>query len=106
MGRYWNPGLIENGRFVTLRDRPYGPDLFTDFLVEFMRSKKDQPFLAYYPMVLIHTPWERTPDPSGRRKRLRPAAAVVSLTSVCPKPCRYSVSRAFRLTSSSMIRIL
>jgi arylsulfatase A len=32
----------------------YGPDLYTDFLIQFMAENKANPFLAYYPMALAH----------------------------------------------------
>jgi arylsulfatase A len=38
--------------------------MFADFMIDFMKESvnEDIPFFAYYPMVLMHTPWERTPD--------------------------------------------
>ena len=32
----------------------FGPDLYAGFLADFMRRHTDQPFLAYYPMNLVH----------------------------------------------------
>ena len=32
----------------------FGPDLYAGFLADFMRRHADQPFLAYYPMNLVH----------------------------------------------------
>ena len=40
----------------------YGPDRFTDFLIDFIRRHRSQRFLAYYPMCLTHKPWAPTPD--------------------------------------------
>ena len=34
----------------------YGPDLFTDFHLEFIETNRYRPFFAYYPMVLAHSP--------------------------------------------------
>lgn len=49
--------------------KDYGPDMFADFLIEFMTAGTSDtqaaiatPFFAYYPMVLAHTPWVHTPD--------------------------------------------
>jgi arylsulfatase A-like enzyme len=39
----------------------FGPDVFTDFLIDFMRRNKAKPMLMYYPMVLTHTPFTTTP---------------------------------------------
>ncbi|MFQ5418103.1 MAG: sulfatase-like hydrolase/transferase [Myxococcota bacterium] len=67
--RYWHPGILRNGEYVPTQRTDYGPDLFADFIVDFMRRHRDLPFLAYYPMVLTHAPWEPPPDrkhPTGR----------------------------------------
>ena len=37
------------------------PDVFRNFLIDFMGRHKDKPFLAYYAMVLTHTPFTKTP---------------------------------------------
>ncbi len=60
--RFWHPSIVKNGKYVPTTDKDYGPDLFADFLIEFMTRHKDGPFLAYYPMVLTHNPQEPTPD--------------------------------------------
>lgn len=43
----------------------YGPDVFTDFALDFIESNKDKPFFLYYPMVLTHDPFQHTPDNPG-----------------------------------------
>jgi arylsulfatase A len=67
--RYWHPCLLRNGQYVPTGAEDYGPDLFTDFLLDFVRRNKAKPFLAYYPMAHTHAPHEPTPDPKqpGRR---------------------------------------
>lgn len=62
--RFWQPGIAKNGKHIPTKPTDYGPDMFSDFIVEFMEEsvKEDRPFFAYYPMVLMHTPWLRTPD--------------------------------------------
>lgn len=60
--RYPNPGLEINGKQVDYRDGQYGPDLVSDYLIDFMRRHKDRPFFAYYPMILPHWPFQPTPD--------------------------------------------
>lgn len=40
----------------------FGPDIFTDHLINFMRQHKDEPMCLYYPMVLAHPPQVSTPD--------------------------------------------
>jgi len=52
--RYWDPLIWQDGvRRDDLRER-YGPDVHTDFLIDFMARHRDGPFLAYYPMTLPH----------------------------------------------------
>ncbi len=52
--RYWEPLIWQDGtRRDDLRER-YGPDVHTEFLIDFMARHTHQPFLAYYPMTLPH----------------------------------------------------
>ena len=60
--RYWNPSLVKDGSLLDLPDKSYGPDITTDFLIDFIKKHKDQPFLAYFPMILPHNPFPVTPD--------------------------------------------
>jgi len=58
--RYFNPFVQENGVRDTRVGR-FGPDVFRNYLIDFMKRHKDGPFLAYYAMVLTHTPFTKTP---------------------------------------------
>lgn len=40
----------------------YGPDYFSNYLLDFMEENKDRPFLAYYAMTLVHDPFNATPE--------------------------------------------
>ena len=60
--RYWNPSLVQNGQLLDLPKTSYGPDVTTDFLVDFIKSNRHKPFLAYFPMILPHNPFPVTPD--------------------------------------------
>jgi arylsulfatase A-like enzyme len=40
----------------------YGPDVATDYLLDFMARQQGRPFFAYYPMILPHDPFLPTPD--------------------------------------------
>lgn len=60
-GRYPNPGLEINGKEVDFTRGEYGPDVVSDYLCDFIRRHRDRPFLAYYPMLLPHWPFEPTP---------------------------------------------
>lgn len=58
--RYWDP-LLTSGGPSTVREGAYGPDLFRDALIDFMRRNRQRPFFAYYPMALVHSPFLSTP---------------------------------------------
>jgi len=66
--RYHNPLIIENGKELKNTENKYGPDLFSDFALRFIRENKDRPFFLYYPMVLVHDPFVPTPDSVGTDK--------------------------------------
>lgn len=65
--RFWSPPLEHNGNFLTIEDNhnKYGPDIMSDFLCDFIRRNKDEPFFIYYPSVLVHDPFVPTPDSIG-----------------------------------------
>ena len=60
--RYWDPSIECDGQVIERGQDAYGPDIFTDFLLEFIESNQDGPFFAYYPMVLPHSPFVPPPD--------------------------------------------
>jgi arylsulfatase A len=59
--RYKDPRLLENGVSKKYSKGEFGPDLFVNYIKDFMTRKKDGPFLVYYPMVLSHRPFVPTP---------------------------------------------
>ena len=52
--RYWKPSFVQNGKLMNLPPDTFGPDVMTDFLIDFMNKDKEAPFVAYYPMILVH----------------------------------------------------
>lgn len=52
--RYHSPMIYQNGKLREGLDDQYGPDVYVDFLIDFMKRNRDKPFLAYYPMALCH----------------------------------------------------
>lgn len=68
--RFWNPMLEHNGKVITANENAgkYGPDLFTDFVCDFIEKNQEQPFFVYFPMVLVHDPFVVTPDTRGDLK--------------------------------------
>jgi len=60
--RYWHPSIVKNAKYVQTGPDDYGPDIFTDFVIDFVKRHKDEPFFVYYPMCLTHGPFYETPD--------------------------------------------
>jgi arylsulfatase A len=60
--RYWHPSIVTNGKYRPTGPDDYGPDVFTDFVIDFARRHRNQPFFIYYPMCLTHGPHLPTPD--------------------------------------------
>lgn len=60
--RYADPLIEQNGKVLENLEYSYGPDIFADFILDFMERKKDSSFFIYYPMVLVHDPFVPTPD--------------------------------------------
>jgi arylsulfatase A len=60
--RYADPNLYQNGKQLTGLEDAYGPDVVSDYAIDFMKRNKEKPFLLYYPMILTHNPFLPTPD--------------------------------------------
>ncbi|MCP4857608.1 MAG: sulfatase-like hydrolase/transferase [Fuerstiella sp.] len=60
--RYKSPTLFRNGTLVSDTAGKYGPDMVSDFICDFIERRKDEPFVVYYPMILVHNPFDPTPD--------------------------------------------
>jgi len=58
--RFWGGTIIRNGKEETLNR--YGPEVYSDFLVDFIKRNQDGPFFAYYAMTNMHRPFQPTPD--------------------------------------------
>lgn len=61
--RYWDPYIITKDAPAQTYPGAFGPDMFSDFVIDFARKQSEQnnPFFIYYPMVLTHTPFTTTP---------------------------------------------
>jgi len=76
-GRYANPLMYVNGAFLPDDDieGKYGPDICNEFALDFIERNRTRPFFLYYPMLLVHAPFQPTPDspewsdPELRQKR-------------------------------------
>ena len=62
--RYQNPYIFKKEGSKTY-DGEFGPDIFRDFIIDFIHANKDSSMFIYFPMVLTHTPLVNTPDESA-----------------------------------------
>ena len=74
--RYQDPFVYQAGRSQTRTDG-FGPDIFTDHLVNFIALNKDDPMMIYYPMVLPGGPLVATPDTPEAEGELEKHKAMV-----------------------------
>ena len=74
--RYWDPYIHTREGSKTYAGQ-FGPDLYTNFLIDFMKRHKDEPMGLYFPMCLTHGPLVHTPDePDAKDKMARHKAMV------------------------------
>lgn len=80
--RYADPTWLEDGKLKNAEGK-YGPDMWVDYINEFVTKEKDGPFFVYYPMALPH--WPMTPSPDSERWKdpaLRHEADTVNFKSM------------------------
>lgn len=56
--RYWQPFVIQNGKMLDTKEDDFGPDIYYNFVKDFIRKNKDTTFFVYYPMCLPHGTWK------------------------------------------------
>jgi len=68
--RYWD-AYINTPEGSKTYEGKFGPDVYCDYLIDFMGRHRDTPMLLYLPMALTHNPLTTTPDepdaPKGQR---------------------------------------
>ncbi len=65
MSRFWYPGILKNGRLMDTDENDFGPDIYSNFLLDFIDRNHESPFFVYYPMTLTHNPFVPMPITSG-----------------------------------------
>lgn len=66
--RYWDP-YIHTKEGSKTYEGEFGPDIYTDFIIDFMKRNKDKPMMIYFPMCLTHGPLTTTPlEPDAPRE--------------------------------------
>lgn len=71
--RYANPKIHQNGKLLTGLEKRYGPDVFAEFVQDFVSRNRDKPFFVYWPMALTHSPFQPTPDSKPTAKQNHPS---------------------------------
>ena len=71
--RYHDPTIVVNGEYLEDTAGRYGPDIFADHAIDFMRrhTAANTPFFLFYPNVLVHDPFVPTPDSADPRSKDR-----------------------------------
>lgn len=97
--RFYQPYFRINGKIEeeSIADR-FGPDVLADFMVDFMKRKKDGPFLIYYPALLVHTPYIRVPG--GPKTNALPDHQQKGGTECFPEMVEYLDNNVGRLVNT------
>jgi len=69
--RYWDPYIHTRAGSKTYEGQ-FGPDVYCDFLIDFMKRHRRDPMMLYFPMALTHGPMVPTPlkkDAQSKRER-------------------------------------
>jgi arylsulfatase A len=60
--RYWGTDFVKDGQPLNGLKGKYGPDVLHEFVADFIRRHRNEPFFLYYPMSLVHGSYMATPD--------------------------------------------
>ena len=60
--RFANPVLVNNEKKIDTSIDDYGPEIVSDYIVDFINKHSNSPFFIYYPMMLVHDPFLPTPN--------------------------------------------
>jgi len=74
--RYYDPYINTPEGSKTYAGK-FGPDVYTDHLINFMTKHKEQPMCLYYPMALVHRKWVASPDHPEAKSRLERHISMV-----------------------------
>lgn len=77
--RYWDP-YIHTKEGSKLYKGKFGPDIYSDFIIDFILKNKDNPFFVFYPMTLTHTPFVHTPLDMNAKTRFEKHKAMIKYT--------------------------
>ena len=74
--RYQDPYINTPEGSKTYKGK-FGPDIYTDHIIQFMKEHKEDPMCLYLPMTLPHTPLVVTPDEPNASSKLDRHKAMV-----------------------------
>ncbi|MEJ6731692.1 MAG: FAD-dependent oxidoreductase, partial [Opitutaceae bacterium] len=97
--RFYQPYFRMNGEIEeeSITER-FGPDVLADFMIDFMKRKKEEPFLIYYPALLVHTPYIRVPG--GPKTSALPDSKQKSGSECFPEMVEYLDKNVGRLVNA------
>lgn len=58
--RYWDAFIFRDGQKIDTAGK-FGPDVFTDYSIDFMTRHREEPFFLYQSAILTHIPVTTTP---------------------------------------------
>lgn len=74
--RYADP-YLNSPQGSSTRKGAFGPDLYTDHLIAFMKQNRERPMFIYHAMALPHSPLVATPDEPDATSKLQKHKAMV-----------------------------
>lgn len=77
--RYWDPYIHTKAGSKTYSGK-FGPDIYCDHLIGFMRENRARPMMLYFPMALTHGPFTTTPTEPKAQGKLPKHKAMVRYT--------------------------
>ncbi|HAY81949.1 MAG TPA: N-acetylgalactosamine 6-sulfate sulfatase [Planctomycetaceae bacterium] len=77
--RYWDAYVHTREGSKTYQGK-FGPDLYTDFLIDFAKQHRDEPLMLYFPMALTHGPLVHTPHQPQASSKADKHTAMVEYT--------------------------
>jgi len=79
--RYWDAYINTPQGSKTCAGK-FGPDVYTDYLIRFIKEHKNQPMMLYFPMALTHGPSTTTPAEPDVETKLEKHKAMVHYTDL------------------------
>jgi len=77
--RYWDPYIHTRSGSRTYEGE-FGPDIYCQFLIDFMRKNSQKPMMLYFPMCLTHGPLVPTPGEPDAKGKFDKHKAMVRYT--------------------------